>query len=126
MRTLSFEPDDRRYERIYAVLVTGTPNRDRRAAKLHGETLDRFEAIGQEKSAVDAQTGEPRPYKPDEIRFYVTVAGGSVVLEEEAYEQVKERCVAAIPTMHPALSREFERAIEWLEGLPKQDATAAV
>ena len=124
MRTLSFEPDDRRYERIYALLVTGAPNKDRHAMRIHGEILDKLEAIGQVKPAQDDK-GEPRPHMRDELRFYVTVSGGDVVIEEAAYELIKQRCVDAIPGVHVSLSRDLEKTIVWLEGLPKQDAKAA-
>ncbi len=120
MRTLSFEPDSTSYERIYAILVTGDPVRDRGQAKLHGDVLDKLEKIGQVKPAVDLE-GNPREFKRDELRFYVTVTGGDVVLEEAEYQFVKDRCTAAFPGIHVSLTRSLDRAITWLEGLPKQE-----
>lgn len=121
MRTLSFEPDDRRFEQLYAVMIAGEPVRERSQGKLHGAVLDKMERIGQVKPAVN-EAGDPRPHKADELRFYITVAGGEVVLEEAEYELLKARCVAAFTWVHVSLTRRLEGALDWLESLPKQDA----
>lgn len=124
MRTLTFEPEDSRYELLHAILVTGTPNRDRRAGKVHAETCDKFEAIGQAKPALD-DAGNPRPFRDTDIRFFVTVSGGTLVLEDEAYDLLLARALAAIPTVMPHKSRDLERTLAWLEGLPKEEAQPA-
>ena len=124
MRTLSFDPTDRRYERIYAVLVTGEPVKDRTEGKTHGAVLDKLENIGQPIPLTD-ENDKPRPAKRGELRFYETVGGGTVGLEEAEYELVKDRMTLAIRGSHVSLSRETERIVAWLEGLPKQDAVAA-
>lgn len=131
MRTLVFEPLDARYERLYASLVNalpgvgGNPGQgfvSRQAQKVHGKLLDKLESIGQQKAPVDA-SGAVRPYFPDELRFYITVAGGTLLLEEEEYRTAKERCEAMVPHVHPTHSRALERTITWLEGLPEQSAS---
>ena len=128
MRTLTFKPGDRSYDRsydrIYAVLVTGESVKDRAEGKTHGAVLDRLEAIGSLIPLVDADD-KPRPAKRDELRFYETLSGGAVVLEEAEYELVKDRMTLAIRGSHVSLSRETERIVVWLEQLPKQDAGAA-
>lgn len=121
MRTLVFEPDDKRYERIYGWMVSGQPLRDRGQARIHASVCDKLEAIGQQRLPVD-EKGDPRPYKPDELRFYVTVTGGAVVLEEAEYEMVQQRTEAAISTIHPSLTRDYERALAFLESVVKEDA----
>ncbi len=118
MRTLSFEASDRRYELLYAWLVQGAPLRDRGQAKLHGLVLDKLEAIGQVKPPLDPTTGQPRPYLSDEIRFFATPSGGKVCLEDAEWEVAKERAASAVGVIHPALSREYERIVSWLESLP--------
>lgn len=125
MRVLTFDPDDRKYERIYGWLVTGRPVTDRRAAKIHGAILDKFEAIGQVKPPVDEQ-GKVREFlSADELRFYVTVSGGTIELDEVQYDMVKERVEGAVAGIHPSLTREYERCLEWLESLPKQETAKA-
>lgn len=124
VRVLSFSLDDRKYERIYGWCVTGAPIKDRTQSKVHGAVLDKLEGIGQVKPPVDEKTGQPREFLRDEIRFYVTVMGGRVVLEEAEYELVVERVTAAIAGVHPSLSRDYEKTLSWLESLPKLDAAA--
>lgn len=123
MRTLRFEPDSRKFERLYACCI-GSPMqlRDRGQQKLHGAILDKLETIGQVKPPVDAQTGVPRDFIPDEVRFYVTVAGGAIVLEDAEYELLKSLTEATIPVMHKSLTRELEATLTWLEGLPQETA----
>ena len=126
MRTLEFGPGDHRYERLYASLVTGNPERERKRNKLLGEVTDKLETIGVIKPAVDVNTGKPREHTPDEIRFYVAPEGGVLVLEEDTYEIAVARAKGAIETgVHPGLAREFEDTLAWLESLPKQDAVPA-
>ncbi len=124
MRTLSFEPDDSKYELIYSLMVTGDPVRDRSQAKIHGDTCDKLEAIGQVKPAVDQQTGVERPHKRDELRFRVTVFGGDVTVEEEGYRMIVDRCTAAFPGIHVSKSRDLDRTLTWLEAIPKQEPAA--
>lgn len=120
MRTLTFEPEDSRYELLHAILITGPPNRDRRSGKVHGDVCDKLEAIGQVKPLRDDH-GVSRPHRDEDLRFYITVSGGDVVLEDEGFDLVVARAVAAVPTVLPHKSRDLERMLAWLEGLPKQD-----
>ena len=119
MRALIFEPESSSYERIYACLVTSPLQlRDRGQQKLHGLILDKLEAIGQVKPAVNLQTGEIRPHLTDELRFWITVSGGAVVLENEEWAMVKEHCESCVPLLHKSLSRSLEKTLMWLETLP--------
>lgn len=125
MRTLSFDPVDRRYENLYASVVQGEPNRTRDGLRTHAALCTKLERIGQVKPAID-ERGEPRDFKQDELRFYVTVSGGVIVLEEEEYREAVSRATKAMEWFHASRSRELDDLLTWLEALPKQEATAPV
>lgn len=123
MRTLSFDPTDRKYDYLYQACVFGDAPKDRTAGKVLGALLDKFERIGQGVPLVDDK-GAPRDLGRGEVRLWETVSGGDVVLEEAEYDLLVARALAMIPTTKPAFVRDMERALAWLETLPKQDAAA--
>lgn len=123
MRTLTFDPTDRKYEVIYQTCVFGDAPKDRTEGKALGSVCDKFEAIGQLVPLLDDK-GRARQPNRNEIRLYETVGGGVVVLEEAEYDLLVRRVTAAIPTTIPGHVREMERALSWLELLPKHAAKA--
>jgi hypothetical protein len=126
VRTLHFEPDSRKYERLYGCLMVAPIQlRDRQEQRTHGSLLDKLEAIGQVKPAIDVNTGKVRDFMPDELRFMVTVTGGEIVLEDAEYEIAKRFCDACVPVIHHSLSRELERTLAWLDALPQEAAAVA-
>lgn len=123
VRTLAFDPLDSRYERLYGVLINAIPgvgNQNRAEQKAHGRLLDKLEEIGQVKQMPDPRTGILRDPTPDERAFYITVSGGTVIVDEEEYRLAVARATANIPLIDPALSRPLERMMTWLESLPEQ------
>ena len=123
VRTLSFDPTDRKYEFCYNACVYGDAPKDRLDGKLLGVVLDKLEVVGQLVPLKD-EKGNPRSPTKNEIRLYDTPGGGRVVLEEAEYDLLVRRVTAIIPTTMPAFARDVERTLSWLEGLEKQDAAA--
>jgi hypothetical protein len=124
MRILKFQPTARSFDLCYQAAIFSNVQLDRAGLKTHGAILDKLEAIGQVKPAVDMQTGKERAYLPDEVRIWQTIAGGDVVLENAEWELLKTLLVAAIPNVGKSLTRELDATITYVEGLP--DVPAAV
>lgn len=126
MRTLHFDPDSRKYQRLYACLVSGVKtNNSREEGRTHGALLDKLETIGQIKPPINPDTGAPRDFFDGEVRFYVTVTGGVIVLENAEWRMAVDHCTACIPRIHAALSRELEQTLAWLEALPEEQPKPA-
>lgn len=126
MRVLHFEPDSYLYEDIYTSVITPRPRASRAENKIHGTLCDKLEAIGQVKPAIDLTTGKPREHQRDEVRYYISVDGGRVVLEDAEWTLAKQCVEAVIPQCHPALSRRFEAAMTFLEGIAETKPDALV
>lgn len=122
MRTLAFDPTDRKYDFAYQSCVYGEPPKDRTEGKLLGVVTDKLERIGQLVPLKDDK-GNLRSPNRNEIRLYDTPGGGIVVLEEAEYDLLVRRVTGVIPTTIPAFARDVERTLAWLEALPRQDVT---
>ena len=124
MRVLIFGAGNRQYEIAYQALLFSPVPVQRTERKVHGELLDKLEAIGEPKPVLDA-AGQPRAYGPDEVMLYVCPLGGSVRLSEAEYDVLTRHVTAIVdgPTFQKALLREADRLVDYLEKLPAESAT---
>jgi hypothetical protein len=123
-RVLTFLPGDDRYERIYAACLHWSVRQPATRAELrcNGSLQDKLEGVGVLLPAVDPVTGQERPHKAGELRFFHCPDGGTVTLDAEEYRLACEHMESAIPRVHRQYARQHEAAFAWLESIPEQDA----
>lgn len=124
--TLDFDPGDPKYERLYAAcchLSQKNPT-DRKEQKVNNSLLDKLESVGRPIPALDDK-GMVRAHRRSELKFYETVAGGVLVLEQAEYDMAKEHMLSAIPMVHRQVGAEHEAAMAWLEAVKGQEPRAA-
>lgn len=127
MRVVRFEPSSRRYEIAYQALLFSPLPVHANERKAHGEILSKLEAIGQLKQMYDGQ-GAPRGYGPDEVRLYVCVSGGMVLLTEAEWDLLKRHIVAMVeaPTFSKSLLREGDALVEYVTTIPPEPPALVV
>ena len=124
MRTLNFEPGGRAFDLCYHALIFSPLPVQRNELRTHGVILTKLEAIGQVRLPVD-KDGAVREFGPDELRLFMCVQGGTVVLEDAEWDFLKRHMDATVPNVNKALSRDLDRALDWLEKIPAELPTPA-
>lgn len=122
MRTLVFQPDSKHYEQLYWALIMSPLPPTKEDLPVLAAVLPKVRAIGQIKPAIDNQ-GNPRKHLTDEVKFYVTVAGGDVNLEEQEYQWAMKHADAAIAGVHKGAAEDYFTMLEYVKSVEKWDAT---
>lgn len=113
MRTLHFEPNSALYERLYICLMLSPAALAKNELRPFGRLVGALESIGQVRAPTN-DDGTPREFIENELRFYVTVQGGDVTIEESQYDLAKKHADASIPTIHKSKARELDALIDYL------------
>lgn len=118
MRTLTFAPNDLRFDLMYSSLVQSP-------LALNGSTerktqigiLEKFEAIGTLILVRDQKTQEDRLPKKNELSLYETLTGGDIELTDPEYDLLKKHATATInaDAFPKAYSREGQKIIDGFE-----------
>lgn len=112
MRRLDFEPGDhdKRFILCYQALCFAEAPLPRNELRLHGDILRKMEGIGQIAN----------PNKPDDQPYmYRCVGGGEIIVSEIEYAIIKRFLAKFLDQVIRALSREMDRALEWIESVPE-------
>lgn len=119
MRRLNFEPNDgdRRYIIVYQALCFADAQLARNELMVHGTLLQKMEGIGQIANPERSM---------DQAPLYRCVGGGEILVTEVEYAMVKRFLTKFLDTISRSLSRELNRAYEWIESVPEvPEATLA-